>query len=57
LGKFDFFEKLENTKPPLSPLSSHFGILAKGRGSSATGFNGRRRLPGSKCRSSLGSHP
>jgi hypothetical protein len=42
LGKFVFFFffKLENTKPPpLSPLSSHFGILAKGRGSSATWKN------------------
>jgi hypothetical protein len=36
IWKFNFFEKIKNTKPSLSPLSSHFGILAKGRGSSAT---------------------
>jgi hypothetical protein len=32
------FLKKKNTKPSLSPLSSHFGILARGRGCSATGL-------------------
>jgi hypothetical protein len=36
IWKFNFFEKIKNTKPSLSPLSSHFGIFAKGRRSYAT---------------------
>jgi hypothetical protein len=37
-----FFEKIKNTEPSLSPLSSHFGILAKGGGGTTTEvFNGR----------------
>jgi hypothetical protein len=50
--KFFFF--LKNTKPSLSPLSSHFGILAKGRGGSATEvFNGRGGVPDNRYRSSM----
>jgi len=37
------FEKLKNTKPSHSPLSSHFGILEKRRGSSTIGLQWIRK--------------